>query len=109
MVERGNRTRFALEAIVEIARRNLDGDGTPKPRIRAAVHFAHAAAADQIDDLVRTQLVSLRKLHSRISLFRLPANTQSLRNQPWCQFEFLSRVTNVGGQSADKDPALCLM
>ena len=46
VIERGNGSGFAFEAISELARRDFDGDRAAQARVRAAVDFAHAAFAD---------------------------------------------------------------
>ena len=56
MIERGDGARLALEAIVELARGNLDRDGPVEARVGAEVHLAHAALADHRQNLVVTKL-----------------------------------------------------
>ena len=60
MVERGRGARFLLEAAEavgidgKLARQHLHGDIASQPRVVALIHFAHAADAQQADDLVRS-------------------------------------------------------
>src|SRR5262245_15103282 len=61
MIERGEDTRFALEARQTIGmgrergRQDLDGDVAPESRIARAVDLAHAAGADWLEDLIGTE------------------------------------------------------
>ena len=58
MVERRDRPRLALEALAdcgfggELRRQHLDRDVAIEPRVAGAIHLAHAAGAEQRDDLV---------------------------------------------------------
>ncbi len=58
MVERGRCASFQLEpneplgVVGEVGRQDLDGDVAAQPRIVSAVHLAHAARADQTENLV---------------------------------------------------------
>jgi hypothetical protein len=45
---------------------DLDGDVAIEPRIAGAVDLAHAAGADEPDDLVRPETVTCRERHERI-------------------------------------------
>ena len=60
MAQRGGGARFLLESPhpVGIGRErggnDLDGDIASEARIVRAIHLAHAARADQLDDVVRT-------------------------------------------------------
>ena len=60
MVQRGDRARFALEALGELLGRNLDGDVAAQARVVRAVHLAHAARADLGQDLVRAEALTGR-------------------------------------------------
>src|SRR5690349_18476346 len=53
MIERGNRTRFLLEAPSVMALQSLDGDDTVEPCVACFPDLAHAPTADQGQDLVR--------------------------------------------------------
>ena len=61
MVQRGDRLRFALEALQAIGdvsgvrRKHLDGHFAAQPGVSRPVDFAHAAAADRAENLVRPQ------------------------------------------------------
>ena len=47
--------RLTLEALVERRQAFLDGDDAIEAGIARLVDFAHAAGADRLDDLVRTE------------------------------------------------------
>src|SRR5207237_4026899 len=64
VIERGNGLCLALKAIVELTRRNLDGNGPAEAGVYAEVHLAHTALADHRDDLVVTKLFAGRQRHS---------------------------------------------
>ncbi len=61
MVEGGDRAGFPSEPAQslrvggELGRQHLDGDVPPESRVPRAVHLAHAASAQQADDLVRAE------------------------------------------------------
>jgi len=61
MFERRGRARLlrepaqALDAVRDPRRQNFDRDVALAPRIARAIHLAHAAAANESDDLVRTE------------------------------------------------------
>jgi hypothetical protein len=38
--------------VFEVGRQHFDCDGAAETRVAGAVHFAHAAGADQLEDLV---------------------------------------------------------
>ena len=58
MVERGDRTRFALEAVASLGvvgqrvREHLQGDAATELRVVGEEDFAHATRADRADDAV---------------------------------------------------------
>jgi hypothetical protein len=58
MVQRGRGSRFLLEALQPITvarerrRQNLDGDVAVEARIAGAIHLAHSAGADGVEDLI---------------------------------------------------------
>src|SRR6185503_17121758 len=54
VVQRRDRARLALEALVERTVNGLDGDDAIEPRVARLPHFAHAAGADRGQDLVRS-------------------------------------------------------
>ena len=62
MIERRDRARLAVEAVAQLRvggeRRgeDLDGDGAIEPRIAGAIHLAHAARAEQGDDLIGAEV-----------------------------------------------------
>src|SRR6516165_7298315 len=56
MIQRGDRTRFPLEALRKLLLGNLDRDGAIKPRIAGLVYLAHAARANRREDLVGPEL-----------------------------------------------------
>ena len=49
--------------------RDLDGNVAARARVVCAVHLAHAAFADQRNDLVRTELIASRQRHRVAKLF----------------------------------------
>ena len=53
MIQRGDRAGFALEALAELFGGDFDGDVAPEARVAGAIHFAHAAGADEREDFVR--------------------------------------------------------
>jgi hypothetical protein len=53
MIERGDRARFALEALAETLVGELDGDVASEPGIAGSIHDAHAASPDLGRDLIR--------------------------------------------------------
>jgi hypothetical protein len=63
MVQRGDGTRFALEAFGEFFVSNFDGDNPIEPRVARLVHLAHAAGAKASDNLVRPELVADGERH----------------------------------------------
>src|SRR5450759_5368689 len=63
MIQRGDSSRLALEAVGELLLGDLDGDRAVQPRVARSVHVAHAAGADGREDLVRTELGSIGKGH----------------------------------------------
>jgi len=66
MVQCGNGVRFPFEALGEMFRGNLYGDGPIQPRISRLVHLAHAARSDRRKNLVGSQAKSGSQRH-RIS------------------------------------------
>jgi hypothetical protein len=55
MVEAGDGSCFAFEALGEAALAYLDGNGSVQPSVAGFVDFAHAACAERGDDFVRPQ------------------------------------------------------
>src|SRR5262249_49081342 len=61
VIECGQQVRLAFEARDafsiggEEARKNLDGDVAPKPRVVGAIDLAHSARAEQAADFVRSE------------------------------------------------------
>ena len=66
MRERGARARVGEEPLAplavgrDIVRQYFDRDGTSQPRIARAVHLAHAAGADPVEDFVLAQRLEHR-------------------------------------------------
>src|SRR5215467_3198537 len=58
MIQRGDRTRFPLEALRKLLLGDFDRDGAIKPCIAGLVHLAHAAFAQRRQDLVGTEFVA---------------------------------------------------
>src|SRR5262245_46261781 len=58
MVQRGDGSRFPLEALGELLLRSLDGYDAIETRVASFVHFPHSARADRREDLVRPELGS---------------------------------------------------
>jgi hypothetical protein len=52
MIEGSDYPSFALEALAETLRGNLDGDITAKAQVARAIHLAHAAFPKQRKDFV---------------------------------------------------------
>ena len=58
MIQRGDRLRLTMKArdTIRIAalhlRQHFDGDETIEPGVAGPIHFAHAAGAEQADNLV---------------------------------------------------------
>ena len=71
MVERTGSPRFFFEALLtslvaaERVRQDLDGDETTQAGVARAVHLAHAAFANQFDDLVRPKTLPGRQRRRR--------------------------------------------
>jgi hypothetical protein len=61
MVQRGDRFRFALEAVAELAVCELYCDWPTEPGIKAAKDLAHAACAQPCFDAVRPELRTRRE------------------------------------------------
>ena len=55
MVQSGDRVRLSLEAVAEALARHLDRHFPMQARVSGAIHFAHAACADQGDYFVNTK------------------------------------------------------
>ena len=55
VIERRDRSRFALEALVEPLPSDLDRDGAAEPRVPGAKHLAHAAAPQRRLEFVRSE------------------------------------------------------
>ncbi len=61
VIQRREQTRFALEApqsfgiVGEGVGENLDGDVAAQARVAGAIHLAHAACADLLDDFVASE------------------------------------------------------
>ena len=64
MVEGGDRPRFTLEPVIEVARGNLDGHIAAQASVHAAINLAHAARADERRDLIGAKLVANRETHA---------------------------------------------
>jgi hypothetical protein len=52
MIQRGDRASFALEALVELVLRELDGDDAIEPRVASFPHLSHPACANLREDLI---------------------------------------------------------
>ena len=69
VAERGEQTRFALEArqpvagVGDLLGQDLDRHLTPEARIQRPVHFAHAPASERALDLVRPELLPDLEAH----------------------------------------------
>ena len=69
MVQRGRRTRLLLEAVEPVGvggkggREDLDGDVPAEARVARAIDLAHAAGADERDDLIRAEAGAGRECH----------------------------------------------
>jgi hypothetical protein len=61
MVQRGNRLRFALKALLcfsiggQMRRQDLDRDGAIQARVERAIHLSHAACSQWRLDFVRSE------------------------------------------------------
>src|SRR5262245_15673963 len=64
MIQRGHRTRFAFEALIELLPADFDSHDAIQARITRLPHFAHASRADRRVDFVRTQSRSGRQWHN---------------------------------------------
>src|SRR5439155_11637447 len=71
VLERGNRTRFALEPLFELRigsamlGQNLDGDDAIQAGVASAVHFSHPAHSNARDDFVSAETDAGRQRHVR--------------------------------------------
>jgi hypothetical protein len=69
MAEGGGGAGFLLEAAEavgmggKLARQHLDGDVASQARVVPLIHFAHAADAEEADDLVRSDARAWFKSH----------------------------------------------
>ena len=69
MVQRGQKTRLALEALqglrIESAciGQHLERDVALQPRVADAIDLAHPAHADELDDFVQTKTIAGRECH----------------------------------------------
>ena len=70
MAERGDGSCFAVKSLPgfgtpgKMRGQNLDRDGAVEPRIARAIHLAHAACAERLDDFVRTEFGPRREPHA---------------------------------------------
>src|SRR5262245_387934 len=62
MIQGRYHARFAFEALAELLRGDLDGDGAAKARVQCAVDFAHPAFGKQLNDRVRPKLAPDHRL-----------------------------------------------
>src|SRR5580693_1174228 len=67
MIQRRDRTRFALEPFTELFAGYFDRDVPPQPRVPRAIHLAHPARADLRDDLIRSEFRACGKPHGKFS------------------------------------------
>ena len=71
MLEARDRFRLATESFAQLrahraaAQHDLDGDRPIEPEIAGAIHLAHAAPAERLDDFVRPEPGAGRKRHGR--------------------------------------------
>ena len=63
VIQAGDGSGFALEALVDQALAYLDGDGTVEARVAGFVDFAHSPRTQQGDDLVRPKTGLFSQLH----------------------------------------------
>jgi hypothetical protein len=63
VVQRGDGTRFLLEAATVRTREPLDGHQAFEPRVARLPDFAHAAGTEQADDFIRPEHGSGRDVH----------------------------------------------
>ena len=69
MVERSQRPRFPLEAFhavrigSDLVRENLYGNTATEPGVANVIHLAHAALADERDDLVVAEAITGTERH----------------------------------------------
>ena len=67
MIQSGDRSRLALEAIAKLLGRDFDGDFSVEPGVHSAIHFAHPARAEWRLDAVGAELRTNRdRPHSAI-------------------------------------------
>src|SRR5262249_28959765 len=59
---------------------DLDRDLAPDAWVAGSIDFAHAASADEADDLVRTEVSTRSKSHEPSSSIRLEAARRIMRN-----------------------------
>ena len=52
MIQHGDGAGFGFEAVVELLRRDFDGDFAAETRIARPLHLAHAALANKRDQLI---------------------------------------------------------
>ena len=64
MIERGDDSRFALEAFGEIFFRDFDGYDAVETRVAGFVDFAHASGAEGSQDFVGAETGSWCQWHS---------------------------------------------
>src|SRR5258708_26625018 len=96
MIQRGNRADFAFEAVREFFQRDFDGDIAAHAWIARAIHLAHAARADGLNDFVRTEPGS--DVHDYfVGTFRRSSSKKLKRKVTW-----------VGGFSASVSPGLVI-
>ena len=102
MVQRGDRPRFAREPIAELFGRDLDRDVASEPRIARAIHLAHAARTNALDNLVRAQPRPWR--HRTESLVQFGRNTTPHGRSPTFTLATTVRVRNVDERDVVRRP-----
>ena len=63
VIQAGDGSRFAFEALGDSALTDFDGNGTVQARVAGFVDFAHSPCAQQGDDLVRPEAGLLGQEH----------------------------------------------
>ena len=85
MIQRRRCPRFPLESpqtlpvAVHLGRQDLDGDFAPEARVARGVHLAHAAGADERDDLVGPKPCAWRQCHRKCLMSSTSLGAWSLR------------------------------
>src|SRR5206468_12840677 len=86
VVQASDRARLALEAhaalaaLLRLRRQDFDGHGAIDARVDAAIHLAHAAAANEGDDLVRAQTSARRERHGRRAVIITQKDTKGTKD-----------------------------